>query len=64
VSVPYLHFFPAVMISAWFGGLGPGIVATLLSAGAAVYFSLRPSFITLTPRRCEHDSDLHRDQRR
>ena len=48
VSVPYLHFFPAVMISAWFGGLGPGIVATLLSAGAALYFSLRPSFITLT----------------
>ena len=48
VSVPYLHFFPAVMLSAWFGGLGPGIVATLLSAAAAVFFSLRPSFITLT----------------
>src|SRR6266545_898661 len=50
VSVPYLHFFPAVMIAAWFGGLGPGIVATLLSASTAVYFFLKPhSFITLSP---------------
>ena len=49
VSVPYLHFFPAVMIAAWFGGLGPGIVATLLAAATAAYFSLRPqSFITLS----------------
>jgi PAS domain S-box-containing protein len=48
VSVPYLHFFPAVMIAAWFGGLGPGIATTLLAAAAALYFSLRPqSFITL-----------------
>jgi PAS domain S-box-containing protein len=49
VSVPYLHFFPAVMIAAWFGGLGPGIVATLLAAATAAYFSVRPqSFITLS----------------
>ena len=49
VSVPYLHFFPAVMIAAWFGGLGPGIVATLLSAATAVYFFLAPhSFIALS----------------
>jgi Domain of unknown function (DUF4118) len=48
VSVPYLHFFPAVMIAAWFGGLGPGIVTTLLAAATALYFSLKPqSFITL-----------------
>jgi len=48
VSVPYLHFFPAVMIAAWFGGLGPGIVTTLLAAATALYFSLRPqSFMTL-----------------
>jgi PAS domain S-box-containing protein len=47
-SVPYLHFFPAVMIAAWFGGLGPGISATLLSAATAIYFALRPhGFITL-----------------
>ena len=49
VSVPYLHFFPAVMIAAWFGGFGPGVVATLLAATTAVYFSLKPqSFITLS----------------
>ena len=49
ISVPYLHFFPAVMIAAWFGGLGPGILATLLAAATAAYFSLRPqSFITLS----------------
>jgi PAS domain S-box-containing protein len=42
VSVPYLHFFPAVMIAAWFGGLGPGILATLLSAATAAYFFLEP----------------------
>jgi len=50
VSVPYLHFFPAVMIAAWFGGLGPGIMATLLSAATAIYFFLAPhSFITVGP---------------
>jgi PAS domain S-box-containing protein len=49
VSVPYLHFFPAVMIAGWFGGLGPGVVATLLSAATAVYFFLEPhSFLTLS----------------
>ncbi len=48
-SVPYLHFFPAVMFAAWFGGLGPGIVATLLSGATAIYFSLKPnSFITFS----------------
>src|SRR5438105_8581609 len=48
VSVPYLHFFPAVMIAAWFGGFGPGLVATLLAAAAAIYFSVWPGLITLT----------------
>src|SRR5258706_1151228 len=49
VSVPYLHFFPAVMTAAWFGGLGPGIVATLLSAATAIYFALKPNnFIMLS----------------
>ena len=49
VSVPYLHFFPSVMIAAWFGGLGPGVVATLLSAAVAVYFFLAPhSFMAVS----------------
>ena len=49
VSVPYLHFFPVVIIAAWFGGLGPGILATLLCAATAVFFFMRPhDFITLS----------------
>ena len=49
VSVPYLHFFPSVMIAAWFGGLGPGVVTTLLSASVAVYFFMAPhSFMAVS----------------
>jgi K+-sensing histidine kinase KdpD len=38
VRFPYITLFPAIMLSAWLGGLGPGVVATLLSGVAAVYF--------------------------
>ena len=37
-----LGFFAAVMISAWYGGLWPGLVATALSAMASDYFFLHP----------------------
>lgn len=30
-SLTFFFFWPAVVISAWFGGLGPGMVATILS---------------------------------
>jgi PAS domain S-box-containing protein len=30
-TVPYVTFFPAVMFSAWFGGLGPGIFASVFT---------------------------------
>jgi K+-sensing histidine kinase KdpD len=47
--VPYLHFFPAVMIAGWFGGFGPGLVATLLSGAVAFYFFLAPqAFLALS----------------
>ena len=36
-SVPYLMYYPAVMIAAWWGGFWPGVFATALSAGAAAY---------------------------
>src|SRR5262245_17946057 len=42
IKLPYIVFYPAVMISAWFGGLRPGVL-TILSAVAANYFWLRPS---------------------
>ena len=42
-NIPYLQFFPAVIFAAWFGGLGPGLVATAISALAAAYFFLPPA---------------------
>jgi PAS domain S-box-containing protein len=39
-----LPFYPAVMLSAWFGGFGPGLLTTLLSALAIDYFWLPPTF--------------------
>jgi two-component system sensor kinase FixL len=41
-KVPYLQFFPAIMVAAWYGGLGPGVLATALSCLAAMYFLLPP----------------------
>ena len=37
---PYLQFFPAILIAAWYGGLGPGALATALSAISAMFLSL------------------------
>src|SRR5438132_4503375 len=36
-AVPHMTFFPAVMVAAYFGGFGPGLLATVLSAIAANY---------------------------
>jgi signal transduction histidine kinase len=44
VHTPFLLFFPAVMAAAWYGGLGPALVATVLSAVSAHYFLLPPAF--------------------
>ena len=41
-TVPYLQFFPAIMLAAWLGGMGPGILASVLSALLARYFFLQP----------------------
>jgi signal transduction histidine kinase/ActR/RegA family two-component response regulator len=35
-------FFAAVMISAWIGGLGPGLLATLLAGVSSAYFFVEP----------------------
>jgi K+-sensing histidine kinase KdpD len=40
VSVPYLFFYPAIMIAAILGGVGPGVLATGLSAFTSVYLYL------------------------
>lgn len=41
---PLLPFVPAVLIGAWLGGLGPGLVATSLGSIAGTYFFLEPHF--------------------
>src|SRR5688500_496925 len=38
---PFLAFVIAVAASAYLGGLGPGLLATLLSAGAGTHFFVR-----------------------
>ena len=37
-----MTFFPAIILSAYLGGLGPGLVATFLGAAAGQYFFLEP----------------------
>ena len=43
VTVSYLHLFPAIMVAAWYGGLGPGVLITALSAVVAMYSALPPA---------------------
>lgn len=42
VETPFLLFCSAVFLSAWFGGLMPGLVATALAALVANYFFISP----------------------
>jgi len=39
---PFMVFFAAVMVAAWLGGLGPGLLAVGLSALLSWYFFLSP----------------------
>src|SRR5688572_8469609 len=50
-DTPFLLILGAIMVSAWYGGLGPGLLATGLSALATDYFFLNPkvSFTALGP---------------
>jgi PAS domain S-box-containing protein len=41
-SVPYLLFFPAIIVAARYGGFGPGVLVTALSAATAVFRYLEP----------------------
>jgi PAS domain S-box-containing protein len=43
-SLPYVTFFPAVILCAWYGGLWAGLGATLLSASAAAYYVTDPVY--------------------
>src|SRR5215211_5844004 len=41
-DVPFLLVFGAIMVSAWYGGLGPGLLATAAAGLASDYFFLDP----------------------
>jgi PAS domain S-box-containing protein len=43
-ALPFIFFFPLIAVSAWFGGLGPGIVSVILSAVAANWFFFEPIY--------------------
>ncbi|MFN6527300.1 PAS domain S-box protein [Nostoc sp. ChiSLP03a] len=43
-GTPFLLFFSAVMLSAWYGGLKSGLLATSLSALLSNYFFLPPAY--------------------
>src|ERR1044071_8201884 len=43
-AVPFITYFPAVVFSAWLGGLGPGIVSLAVGAVLADYLFLPPIF--------------------
>src|SRR5713101_3862692 len=44
-EAPVSLFLCAVMLSAWFGGIGPGLLATALSALAFYYYFLPPIYL-------------------
>src|SRR5215212_7483009 len=41
-DVPFLLLLGAVMVSAWYGGLGPGLLTMVLAGAATYYLLLRP----------------------
>ena len=41
---PLLVFTPAVMVAAWFGGFGPGLLATALATVLAIWFLIEPKY--------------------
>ncbi|WP_230968466.1 PAS domain S-box protein [Nostoc sp. WHI] len=43
-ATPAALFFAAVMVSAWYGGLAPGLVATVLSTLAVNYYFFKPLY--------------------
>ena len=43
-ELPFITFFGAVMAAAWYGGLFPGLLATVLSAFAALYWFMTPAW--------------------
>jgi signal transduction histidine kinase len=55
-GTPFLAFTPAVMIAAWFGGLGPGLFATVLGGVIGNYFWVAPfhTLVIVSPQELIH----------
>jgi two-component system sensor kinase FixL len=49
-NVPYLLFFPAILVASWWGGFGPGAVATAASSIAAMELYLPPMGLAIDVR--------------
>jgi PAS domain S-box-containing protein len=47
-GIPFITFYPAILITAFLAGWGPGMLAVALSAAAADYFFLPPPIVQLT----------------
>ena len=47
-NLPFVLFYSVILLSSWYGGLGPGIVATILSATIINISFLVPSHVTST----------------
>jgi len=43
-GVPFILYYPAIVIAAWFGGLWPGILATVLGGLIACYVFIPPAY--------------------
>jgi two-component system, LuxR family, sensor kinase FixL len=43
LKAPYLQFYPALIVAAWYGGPGPGVAVTAASTIVAMYWLLPPS---------------------
>jgi signal transduction histidine kinase/ActR/RegA family two-component response regulator len=56
-SDPFLPFVGAVLIASWLGGLGPGLLATFLSAMVTDFFFV-PPFFSLQIAKLVHGGDL------
>jgi signal transduction histidine kinase len=55
-GTPFLAFTPAVMAAAWFGGLGPGLFATILGGLIGNFFWVAPlyTFVIVSPHEWIH----------
>jgi PAS domain S-box-containing protein len=43
IRLPFITLFPAIMLSAWVGGVGPGLLTTAITGAAALYYWIEPA---------------------